>query len=91
MGNGGHDPQLEVAVDRALALQENPGPPLPDPAGGPARWRRSRPPSVPGGTIITENLFSTECFHAIRVVILRGKPILRAIAASNPAYRINRT
>jgi tricorn protease len=43
----GHDPQLEVAVDRALALlEENPRPPLPDPATGPAK-RRSPLPSRP--------------------------------------------
>jgi tricorn protease len=41
----GHDPQLEVAVDRALALlEENPRPPLPDPATGPAKRRPSLPP-----------------------------------------------
>jgi hypothetical protein len=43
----GHDPQLEVAVDRALALlEENPRPPLPDPATGPAK-RRTPLPSRP--------------------------------------------
>jgi len=41
----GHDPQLEVAVDRALALlEENPRPPLPDPASGPVKRRPSLPP-----------------------------------------------
>jgi len=41
----GHDPQLEVAVDRALALlEENPRPPLPDPADGPAKRRPPLPP-----------------------------------------------
>jgi tricorn protease len=41
----GHDPQLEVAVDRALAmLEENPRPPLPDPSTGPARHRPPLPP-----------------------------------------------
>jgi tricorn protease len=41
----GHDPQLEVAVDRALALlEENPRPPLPDPATGPAKRRPPLPP-----------------------------------------------
>jgi tricorn protease len=41
----GHDPQLEVAVDRALALlEENPRPPLPDPAEGPAKRRPPLPP-----------------------------------------------
>ena len=40
----GHDPQLEVAVDRALALlEENPRPPLPDPADGPAKQRPPLP------------------------------------------------
>jgi tricorn protease len=43
----GHDPQLEVAVGRALALlEENPRPPLPDPATGPAK-RRPPLPSRP--------------------------------------------
>jgi len=43
----GHDPQLEVAVDRALALlEENPRPPLPDPSTGPAK-RRPPLPSRP--------------------------------------------
>jgi tricorn protease len=41
----GHDPQLAVAVDRALALlAENPRPPLPDPATGPDKRRPSLPP-----------------------------------------------
>jgi tricorn protease len=41
----GHDPQLEVAVDRALALlEDNPRPPLPDPASGPAKRRPPLPP-----------------------------------------------
>jgi tricorn protease len=41
----GHDPQLEVAVDRALAmLEENPRPPLPDPSTGPAKHRPPLPP-----------------------------------------------
>ena len=41
----GHDPQLEVAVDRALALlEENPRPPLPDPSSGPAKRRPPLPP-----------------------------------------------
>jgi tricorn protease len=41
----GHDPQLEAAVDRALALlEENPRPPLPDPATGPVKRRPSLPP-----------------------------------------------
>jgi tricorn protease len=41
----GHDPQLEVAVDRALALlEENPTPPLPDPSTGPAKRRPPLPP-----------------------------------------------
>lgn len=41
----GHDPQLEVAVDRALALlEENPSPPLPDPATGPVKRRPPLPP-----------------------------------------------
>jgi tricorn protease len=41
----GHDPQLEVAVDRALALlEENPRPPLPDPSAGPAKRRPPLPP-----------------------------------------------
>ena len=41
----GHDPQLEVAVDRALAmLQENPRPPLPDTSTGPAKRRPPLPP-----------------------------------------------
>jgi tricorn protease len=41
----GHDPQLEVAVDRALALlEENPTPPLPDPSTGPAKARPPLPP-----------------------------------------------
>jgi tricorn protease len=42
-----HDPQLEVAVDRALALlEENPRPELPDPSTGPAK-RRPPLPSRP--------------------------------------------
>jgi tricorn protease len=41
----GRDPQLEVAVDRALAmLAENPPQPLPDPATGPVKRRPSLPP-----------------------------------------------
>jgi tricorn protease len=41
----GHDPQLEVAVDRALTLlEENPRPPLPDPADGPLKRRPPLPP-----------------------------------------------
>ncbi len=41
----GHDPQLEVGVDRALALlEENPRPPLPDPSSGPAKRRPPLPP-----------------------------------------------
>jgi tricorn protease len=41
----GHDPQLEVAVDRALALlEENPRPPLPDPSDGPVKRRPPLPP-----------------------------------------------
>ncbi|HET9079945.1 MAG TPA: S41 family peptidase [Trebonia sp.] len=41
----GHDPQLEVAVDRALALlEENPRLPLPDPATGPVKRRPPLPP-----------------------------------------------
>jgi tricorn protease len=41
----GHDPQLEVAVDRALALlEENPLPPLPDPSTGPDKRRPPLPP-----------------------------------------------
>jgi len=41
----GHDPQLEVAVDRALALlEENPRPELPDPSTGPAKRRPPLPP-----------------------------------------------
>lgn len=41
----GHDPQLEVAVDRALALlEENPRSPLPDPATGPDKRRPPLPP-----------------------------------------------
>ena len=41
----GHDPQLEVAVDRALALlEENPRPALPDPTTGPAKRRPPLPP-----------------------------------------------
>jgi tricorn protease len=41
----GHDPQLEVAVERALALlEENPRPPLPDPSSGPAKRRPPLPP-----------------------------------------------
>jgi tricorn protease len=41
----GRDPQLEVAVDRALAmLAENPPAPLPDPAAGPDKRRPPLPP-----------------------------------------------
>ena len=41
----GHDPQLEVAVDRALALlEENPRPPLPEPSTGPDKRRPPLPP-----------------------------------------------
>jgi tricorn protease len=41
----GHDPQLEVAVDRALALlEENPREPIPDPSAGPAKRRPPLPP-----------------------------------------------
>jgi tricorn protease len=41
----GHDPQLEVAVDRALALlEENPRASLPDPSTGPAKRRPPLPP-----------------------------------------------
>src|SRR6202012_4229111 len=41
----GHDPQLGVAVDRALAmLAENPPTPLPDPATGPVKRRPPLPP-----------------------------------------------
>jgi tricorn protease len=41
----GHDPQLEVAVERALALlEENQRPPLPDPSSGPAKRRPPLPP-----------------------------------------------
>jgi tricorn protease len=41
----GHDPQLEVAVDRALALmEESPRPPLPDPSTGPVKRRPPLPP-----------------------------------------------
>jgi tricorn protease len=41
----GHDPQLEVAVDRALSmLEEDPRPPLPDPSTGPAKRRPPLPP-----------------------------------------------
>jgi len=41
----GHDPQLEVAVDRALALlEENPRPELPDPSTGPDKRRPPLPP-----------------------------------------------
>jgi tricorn protease len=41
----GHDPQLEVAVDRALALlAENPLPELPDPSTGPDKRRPPLPP-----------------------------------------------
>jgi tricorn protease len=41
----GHDPQLEVAVDRALTLlEENPRPSLPDPSAGPAKRRPPLPP-----------------------------------------------
>jgi tricorn protease len=41
----GRDPQLEVAIDRALAmLAENPPTPLPDPATGPVKRRPPLPP-----------------------------------------------
>ncbi|HEY0933373.1 MAG TPA: S41 family peptidase, partial [Trebonia sp.] len=41
----GHDPQLEVAVARALALlEENPRSPLPDPSSGPVKRRPPLPP-----------------------------------------------
>jgi tricorn protease len=41
----GHDPQLEVAVDRAIALlDEDPRPPLPDPSTGPVKRRPPLPP-----------------------------------------------
>jgi tricorn protease len=41
----GHDPQLEVGVDRALALlEENPRPPLPSPSTGPVKRRPPLPP-----------------------------------------------
>jgi tricorn protease len=41
----GHDPQLEVAVDRALALlEENPRAALPDPSTGPVKARPPLPP-----------------------------------------------
>ena len=41
----GRDPQLEVAVDRALAmLAENPPSPLPDPSTGPDKRRPPLPP-----------------------------------------------
>jgi tricorn protease len=41
----GHDPQLEAAVGRALALlEENPGTPLPDPSTGPVKRRPPLPP-----------------------------------------------
>ena len=41
----GHDPQLEVAVDRALALlEENPRSPLPSPSTGPVKRRPPLPP-----------------------------------------------
>jgi tricorn protease len=41
----GHDPQLEVAVDRALALlEENPRPPIPSPSTGPVKRRPPLPP-----------------------------------------------
>jgi len=44
----GHDPQLEVAVDRALALlEEDPRQPLPDPSTGPAKRRPPLPPRPP--------------------------------------------
>ena len=40
-----HDPQLEVGVDRALALlEENPRSPLPDPSTGPSKRRPPLPP-----------------------------------------------
>jgi tricorn protease len=41
----GHDPQLEVGVDRALALlEENPSPQLPEASSGPAKRRPPLPP-----------------------------------------------
>jgi tricorn protease len=41
----GHDPQLEVGVDRALALlEENPRPSLPSPSTGPVKRRPPLPP-----------------------------------------------
>ncbi len=41
----GHDPQLEVGVDRALALlEEDPRPPLPSPSTGPVKRRPPPPP-----------------------------------------------
>jgi len=41
----GRDPQLEVAVDAALALlADNPPAPLPDVAAGPAKARPPLPP-----------------------------------------------
>ncbi len=41
----GHDPQLEVGVDRALALlEENPRSPLPSPSTGPVKRRPPLPP-----------------------------------------------
>jgi len=41
----GHDPQLEVGVDRALALlAESPHPALPDPSTGPVKRRPPLPP-----------------------------------------------
>src|ERR1700722_4586059 len=44
----GRDPQLEVGVDRALAmLAENPPAPLPDPATGPDKRRPPPPPPPP--------------------------------------------
>jgi tricorn protease len=45
----GRDPQLEVAVDRALAmLAENPPNPLPDPSTGLVKRRPPLPPRQPG-------------------------------------------
>jgi tricorn protease len=53
----GHDPQLEVAVDRALALlEENPRPPLPDPSTGPAKRRPPLPPRPLSGELLTISL-----------------------------------
>ena len=45
----GHDPQLEVGVDRALALlAENPPAELPDPSTGPDKRRPALPPRPQG-------------------------------------------